>query len=120
MKPEFYRLVIKGRPVIQQRARRGKYGNFYDPSKKERDALSLGLTYARVTAKMPVVESLLHLYVTFYGCGGRCDLDNLIKAVSDSANGVLWKDDKQITQIHAEMVREDADPRTEIEVVPIP
>lgn len=119
MKPELYRLIVKGVPVVQQRPRKGKWGNFYDPSKKERDALSLGLTYARVTAKMPIIEGPLHLYVYFYGCGGRCDLDNLIKALSDSANKVLWNDDRQITQIHAFMERKSDDPRTEIEIAPV-
>jgi len=114
-----YKLIIAGLPVIQGRPRRGRYGNFYDPSKKQRDALSLALSYARVAAKMPIIESCLHLYVDFYGCGGRCDLDNLIKACSDSGNGVLWVDDRQIMQIHAVMVRKDPNPRTEIEIVPV-
>lgn len=117
--PETYKLTVKGVPVIQQRPRKGKWGNFYDPSKKERDRLSLALSYARIEAKMPVIEVPLHLYVYFYGTGGRCDLDNLIKALSDSGNGILWKDDRQIIQIHAFMFREDKNPRTEIEVVPI-
>lgn len=30
------------------------------------------------------------------------DLDNLTKAVKDSGNGILWKDDSQIVQIEAE------------------
>ena len=119
MEPEFYRIVVKGVPVVQQRPRKGKWGNFYDPSKKERDALSLALSYARIKAKVPILETPLHLYVDFYGCGGRCDLDNLIKALSDSGNEVLWKDDRQIVQIHATMIRQDPDPRTEIEIVPV-
>jgi Holliday junction resolvase RusA-like endonuclease len=28
------------------------------------------------------------------------DLDNYIKALSDSANGIVWKDDSQVIQIH--------------------
>lgn len=119
MTPDLYKLVVNGKPVVQQRPRRGRYGNFYDPSKKERDALSLGLHYARLAEKMPVIESNIHLYAYFYGCGGRCDLDNLIKALCDSANKILWKDDRQITQIHAFMERKDPKPRTEIEIVPI-
>lgn len=118
-----YKLVIQGKPVIQKRARTFmRWGKVitWDPTGKERKALSLGLMEARIRAKMPVLESLLHVYASFYGCGNRCDLDNLLKALLDSGNKeVLWKDDKQIVQIHAFMYREDKDPRTEIEIVEI-
>ncbi len=36
------------------------------------------------------------------GGGGRPDLDNVIKAVLDALNGVLWRDDAQVVQIMAE------------------
>ena len=68
---------------------------------------------------MPIIEVPLHLYVYFYGTGGRCDLSNCIKALEDSGNGVLWKDDRQIVLIHAQMIRKDDRPRTELEIVPI-
>ena len=32
----------------------------------------------------------------------RPDLDNLIKSVCDSANSILWNDDSQIVNLHAE------------------
>lgn len=31
----------------------------------------------------------------------RADLDNLVKAIADGANGILWHDDKQIVELHA-------------------
>ncbi len=31
----------------------------------------------------------------------RPDTDNLIKSVSDSLNGIMWKDDSQIVEIYA-------------------
>tara|TARA_R100000664_G_C2720751_1_gene114327 strand:- start:138 stop:374 length:237 start_codon:yes stop_codon:yes gene_type:complete len=36
-----------------------------------------------------------------YGGGGRGDLDNVIKAVNDALNGVLYQDDRQIVSIRA-------------------
>lgn len=31
----------------------------------------------------------------------KYDLDNLVKQVADSGNGILWKDDSTIVEIHA-------------------
>ncbi len=33
---------------------------------------------------------------------GKPDIDNMVKAVFDALNGVLWHDDSQITAVHAE------------------
>lgn len=32
----------------------------------------------------------------------RPDIDNLVKAVTDALNGILWKDDSQIVSLSAE------------------
>lgn len=47
---------------------------------------------------------------------GRPDLDNLVKALKDSANGVLWHDDAQISVLHASKVYADGEPGTLVEV----
>ncbi len=43
------------------------------------------------------------------------DLDNFVKLVSDSLNGVAYKDDKQIKEIHAYLWY-DKNERTEVEI----
>lgn len=43
------------------------------------------------------------------------DIDNLIKGVFDSANGILWTDDKQVVALDAEKVYGDK-PGFEIEL----
>lgn len=31
---------------------------------------------------------------------GKPDLDNIAKAICDSLNGIIWKDDAQVTELH--------------------
>lgn len=42
----------------------------------------------------------------------RVDVDNLLKLVLDAANGVLWRDDSQITDIAASLRVDKRRPRT--------
>ena len=46
------------------------------------------------------------------------DCDNLVKAVQDAGNGVLWKDDAQIISLTAAKYTSNF-PRVEIEITPI-
>ena len=48
----------------------------------------------------------------------RCDIDNLIKSVADSLNGVIWDDDDQIVELHATKNYDKDRPRVEITVEP--
>jgi Holliday junction resolvase RusA-like endonuclease len=46
----------------------------------------------------------------------RKDIDNLAKSVLDACNGVVWKDDQQVVDLHAVLVRESPDPGFDIQV----
>ncbi len=56
----------------------------------------------------------LRLRVTFGWCSHRHDLSNLVKAVEDAANGVLWADDRWVDEIVA--TREGSGDRLELYV----
>ena len=109
MKP--YRFTIPGKPVVQQRARRGKHGNFYDPSKEAKDTLAWEMLQQKGMNGLPLLLKEVALEVVFYGLG-KGDLDNAVKALMDAGNGILWKDDKQIICIEAHAVRKSKAPRT--------
>lgn len=47
--------------------------------------------------------------------GKKADLDNYIKALFDSANGIMYQDDGQIAEIHAVKVYSNS-PRIELEI----
>ena len=49
---------------------------------------------------------------------GRPDLDNLIKALTDACNGIVWRDDAQIVRLMAEK-RHGEQPGASISVIPL-
>ena len=46
------------------------------------------------------------------------DLDNRLKCLLDSLNGIAWSDDGQIVEIHAYRHDDKKNPRVEIEINP--
>lgn len=44
----------------------------------------------------------------------RGDLDNAIKVILDSLNGIIYSDDDQVTVIHAERYDDKANPRVDL------
>lgn len=116
------KLVIPGRPVIQQRPRLGKYKNFYDPSSAERKILSAQMLAERQRNGLfaPFTGDLSVKVSFFYFANGRkkIDLDNMCKACLDSGNKILWEDDSNI--YHLELFKhgcDEANQRTEIEIM---
>ncbi len=45
----------------------------------------------------------------------RPDLDNIVKAIKDGANGVAWKDDSQVIDVRAS--KQYGTPRVEVEIL---
>lgn len=57
-----------------------------------------------------------NIRVDYYFCGSRLDADNGLKLLNDALNKIVWKDDRQITEMHVYVIRKDKNPRVEIEV----
>lgn len=101
----------KGRPrVVKGRAYTPKQTQVY-----ERDLALAGLSCRQgqglIEAGQPVCLRIKCLYKRpdraralglCLGGGSRPDLDNVCKLVSDSLNGVLYADDRQIVRLYAE------------------
>lgn len=110
------RFTIPGPPVIQERPRAGKFGQFYDPTANAKKRLGYALLNARQGAKFKILGGDIDITVKFYGMP-HADLDNAIKALLDAANGILWEDDRQVVHIDAwKYSSKEGDERTEVEL----
>lgn len=113
---QMYYVEIDGEPWSKSRprfARRGKGVKTYQPrddvlaEARLRDAIK-----HRAPAPFP---GNVMLVCRFYRSNfQRIDTDNLLKHVCDSANGVLWEDDSQVTFVAGEVLLDAAYPRTVI------
>jgi Holliday junction resolvase RusA-like endonuclease len=56
------------------------------------------------------------LVVTYRFFGSRLDIDNGLKLLNDSCNGIIWEDDRQIVEAHVFVNRQDKRKRVEMEV----
>jgi crossover junction endodeoxyribonuclease RusA len=111
-----YKITVIGRPVPKERPRKGKSGVFYTPSKTQ--------DYEKLVANQIaesidwVTENDIYLNIKFYlSKRPYGDIDNYIKTILDSINRskLIWKDDKQVTEIHAERIYDKSEEqRTEI------
>lgn len=68
-------------------------------------------------AKDRAVKVELKIYRNFSSAihGHFGDIDNLVKGIFDSMNGVVWQDDRQVTELHVYKLTA-ATPRFELEV----
>lgn len=64
-----------------------------------------------------LVDDDLAINVTFYVKNSRGDLDNLLKGFLDSLTGIVWRDDKQISEIHCFREIDKDDPRIELFII---
>jgi len=116
---------LPGRPIPLQRPRYS-VTHVYDAQKKEKAVSSVYL--AQQHNDRPLIPGPIELTVIFYfetpkktpSLEGKYhtskpDLDNCIKYVSDISNGILYRDDSEISVIHA-MKLYSRNPRTDIKL----
>ena len=107
-------------PLPKERPRLGN-GHAYTTA-KTRDYEHTIAQYALITmnqAQLDTMEGDLGLIVRFYRKDNRrVDLDNLLKAIKDALNGIIWYDDSQVTSVYAKLERNAGkSARVEIEVM---
>lgn len=129
--------TIPGEPVAKGRARsfvRNGHVAHYTPEKTARYENLVKLAAQQAMGDMAPAEGAVALIVrAFMGIPTswsqkkqraaalgeitptkRPDLDNIVKAIKDGANGVTWKDDSQVVDVRAS--KRYGTPRVEVEV----
>lgn len=119
---------VYGEPVAKGRPRFTRQGRAYTPKKThDYESEVAQMAKAAMGSSEPLETPVaVFIYVTFAvppsyskkrreACLNgserhvkRPDLDNVVKGVTDGMNGVIYKDDSQITSIHATKVWGDA------------
>lgn len=100
------RFAVKGDPVPKARPRIG-HGTAYTPARTKhwQEAVAWEARFAMSETGRDLFTSPVAIQMRFaYGNHGA-DLDNLVKAVWDALNGVVWKDDVLVEQMAARIVR---------------
>lgn len=91
--------VMPGRPVGKERARKGKNGTFYTPA-RTREYENLVAWKARMAHVGAPFEGPVKLEVEIRSRKSRADLSNILKAIEDAMNKIVYNDDRQIQEIH--------------------
>jgi Holliday junction resolvase RusA-like endonuclease len=108
-------VVVPGDPTTKARARIVA-GRAYTPARTKEWQDYIGW-FVRVACPgiQPNATHHLGIRIRFYTrTKQRRDLDNLVKLVLDACNGVVWHDDVQVVELFSQVVRGNAEPRTEL------
>ena len=110
------KIILPGNPIPLQRARASRKG-FYDPQYKAKE--NMVWYFKKTYGECEPIEYPITLEVIFYmpipkswskkkraampgqSHSKKPDLDNCIKMILDTFNGILWKDDALIWKIKA-------------------
>jgi len=135
------KIRVPGDPVAKGRPRAtaiGGHARMYTPATTRAYEQRVAVAAREATAKAPPMDGALSVSIEItmqipasWGRAkradalaglvmptGRPDLDNLVKALTDACNGIVWRDDAQIVRLMAEK-RYGEQPGASISVIPL-
>lgn len=106
-------LTIPGPPHAQQRIRRSRSAGsrVWKPDAAQERGIAWQL---RSQYRSAPLEGRLGLYVRFCVVKDIKDASNMLKALEDAGNHILWRDDKQIKALAVLVDVDRENPRTEL------
>ena len=120
--------TIEAHPMPHQRTRVARGGRHYNTAKQVSYQRLVALA-ANKAAEGLKFEKPIKVQCAFYFkrpksdknkeliYGGKGDVDNLIKQVLDSCNGVIWSDDSSIVDVTGIKLYTDSEERTIVRVI---
>jgi Holliday junction resolvase RusA-like endonuclease len=95
-------------PVAASRPRVGKWGAYYTGTYKEFREKAAEIVWDTIGKDFEAIDTELAVSIELYVKRPKsterewpkADIDNFAKAVLDTMNGKIWKDDSQITSLH--------------------
>ena len=107
------KLTLTGNPVSVNQLYRGRRFLTQRGIDTKRDYhLQAKQQYCGALLEGPIKVEL----IVYFRSKATSDIDNVCKATLDSLTGVLWKDDRQIVELHAYKQQDKTYPRIEITV----
>ena len=108
--------TVNGPPVPKARARRGRNGRWYTPSKTRRYEEAVGWA-ARAAGIHNPLEGSVRLHVVLWMPDRRRrDVDNCAKSICDGLNGIAWADDSQVSELTIVRRLDRLRPRAEVSI----
>lgn len=108
-------LKIFGAPWSKSRPRTTRTGQMYQKPEDREAERALAATFVR-WADRPMLGNVALAAIFYRPNRQRIDADNLLKHVCDSANGILWDDDSQVTAVCGIVELDAGLPRTVVAV----
>lgn len=117
------KFTVLGPPVGKERARSVPGQRHYTPAKtRAYEALVAACGHNALVAHRDwpygrASREWFRLTIDIYfGRGPRPDTSNVLKAVEDALNGVIWKDDRELVSGTRDVHLDVAKPRVEVEI----
>lgn len=110
---QLFYVKVDGDPWSKSRPRFTRRGNTYQP-RDDLEAEQRMAMHLRAFAAPKFLGNVMVVCRFYRSNFQRIDTDNLLKHVCDSANGILWKDDSQVTLVLGEVLYDSVRPRTVI------
>lgn len=108
---------VPGKAVPKGRPRRGANGRFFTPKETKVYEQTVGMMARNaMRSKKPTTEEVFVRMKFYFDDRRKRDLDNLVKAVLDGCNSIVFADDKQVTRLEAAIFR-DSKPRVAVQVM---